>query len=342
MGRPWARLARQMPRFVPKIDPMATDPGRWGHSLANLSELVFGCLEAAAPKTLIEVGAYAGDITRLLLDWARDSGTEIVSVDPAPQESLVQLAAEHPRLELVCATSLEALRELPRADAIIIDGDHNYYTVSEELRLIAQRAAGEALPLLICHDVAWPHARRDSYYAPEQIPNEDRQPTVEGAYVHPSDPGLHEGGLIYKWPAQREGGERNGVLTAIEDFLEGRGDLRLALVPAFFGLGVIWQRDAPYADALEELLGPWDRNPLLERLEANRVLHLASWQLEGGRAAWRQEAINRKDAVLRKLLESGTFALAVAVSRLRQGGTPAFTKDEIRRALHPTDRVPRA
>jgi hypothetical protein len=322
-----------MPRFALKIDPMATDPGRWGHSLANLSELVFGCLEAAAPRTLIEVGAYAGDITRLLVDWSTDRGTRIVSIDPDPQASLVELAAEHAQLELVRKTSLEALRELPPADAVIIDGDHNYYTVSEELKLIAQRTDGRALPLLICHDVGWPHARRDSYYAPEQIPAEHRQPTVEGAYVHPSDPGLHEGGLIYKWPAQHEGGAQNGVLTALEDFLEGRGELRFALVPAFFGLGVIWEREAPYADALEELLGPWDRNPLLERLEANRVLHLASWQLEGGRAAWRQQAINRKDAVLRKLLESGTFSLAVTASRLRQGGTPAFTKEEVRRAL---------
>lgn len=331
-----------MPRFALKIDPMATDPGRWGHSLANLSELVFGCLDAVAPKTLIEIGAYAGDITRLLLDWAQDSGMQIISIDPCPQPSLVTLAAEQPQLELVRKTSLQALRELPPVDAVIVDGDHNYYTVSEELQLISQRSAGAALPLLICHDVGWPHARRDSYYAPEQIPAEHRQPTVEGAYVHPSDPGLHEGGLIYKWPAEREGGERNGVLTAIEDFLEGRDDLRFALVPAFFGLGVIWQRDAPYCDALDELLEPWDRNPLLERLEANRVLHLASWQLEGGRAAWRQEAINRKDAVLGKLLESGTFALAVAASRLRQGGTPAFTKDEIRRALDLPDGPPRS
>jgi hypothetical protein len=322
-----------MPRFALKIDPMATDPGRWGHSLANLSELVFGCLEAAAPKTLIEVGAYAGDITRLLLDWLPDSATQIISIDPAPQASLVTLAADHPQLELVRKTSLQALRELPPADAVIIDGDHNYFTVSEELKLIAQRAGGVPPPLVMCHDVGWPHARRDIYHAPEQIPHEYRQPTVEGSYLHPGDPGLHDGGLIYRWAADREGGERNGVLTAIEDFLEGRDGLRFALVPAFFGLGVIWQRDASYADALEELLGPWDRNPLLERLEANRVLHLASWQLEGRRAAWRQDAINRKDAVLRKLLESGTFALAVAVSRLRQGGTPAYTKEEVRRAL---------
>jgi hypothetical protein len=230
--------------------------------------------------------------------------------------------------------SLEAIPELPPADAVIIDGDHNYYTVSRELELIAGRAR-DGMPMVLCHDVSWPHARRDSYYTVDTIPPERRQPTVEGGYVFPGDPGLREGGLVYKWPATREGGARNGVLTAVEDFLATREDLRFALVPAFFGLGVIWPRDAAYAAELEEILGPWDRNPLLARLEANRVLHLASWQLEGARAAWCQEHTARKDAVLRKLLDSGTFAVAVWLSRLRQRGRPAFSKDEVRRALEP-------
>lgn len=324
-----------MRRFALQYDPMATDPGRWGHSLANLAEVAIPCLDAAAPHSLIEIGAYAGDVTRMLVDWSEGSDTQIYSIDPDPQPSLVELAERVPRVELVRQTSLEALPELPAADAVIVDGDHNYHTVSEELRLIDGRARdGGAFPFILCHDVSWPHARRDSYYALEQIPQEHRQPTVEGGYVFPGDPGLKEGGLIYNWPATTEGGPRNGVLTAVEDFLDGREELRFALVPAFFGLGLIWQRDAPYAAELEEILEPWDRNPMLERLEANRVLHLASWQLEGGRFAWCHGRAQRKDAVLRKLLQSKAFALAVALSRLRQRGEPAFSREEIRRALN--------
>lgn len=328
-------LAGDVPRFALKIDPMATDPGRWGHSLGNLAELVIPCLDAAAPQSVLEVGAYAGDVTRLLVDWAADAEVRIWSVDPDPQEALVKLAREHACVELVRKPSLEAIPELPSADAVILDGDHNYYTVSQELALIEQRAHGGPLPLLICHDVCWPHGRRDSYYALETIPVEHRRPTVEGGYVFPGTAGLSEGGLIYRWPAADEGGPRNGVLTAIEDFLAGREELRFALVPAFFGLGVIWAREAPYAAALEEILAPWDRNPLLARLEENRVLHLASWQLEGARAAWCQERSGRKDALLRKLLESGTFSVAVWLSRLRQRGEPAFSKDEVRDVLRP-------
>ena len=64
----------------------------------------------------------------------------MIAVDPEPQPDLRELAAAHPELELVEATSHEALARAPDADAIIIDGDHNYYTLSEELRLIGERA----------------------------------------------------------------------------------------------------------------------------------------------------------------------------------------------------------
>jgi hypothetical protein len=312
---------------------MATDPGRWGHSLGNLAELVFACLDAAAPRSLVEVGAYAGDLTRMLLQWADTTdGVKLISIDPMPQPALEQLAAERSELELARRPSLDALPALERADAYIVDGDHNYYTVHEELKLIAA-GAGERMPLIICHDVGWPHARRDSYYTPEAIPAEHRQPMAEGGYLFPGIEGTHDGGLIYQWPARTEGGPANGVLTAIEDFLEARAGVRFAIVPAFFGLGVIWDTAAPYAEALEALLGPWDRNPILGRLEANRVLHLAAWQREQARFAWSNEQSQRKDAFLRKLVQSGTFALAVAISRLRQRGAPAFSKQEVRELL---------
>ena len=133
----------------------------------------------------------------------------------------MQLAAEHPELELVRQTSLAALPEIPLPDAIVIDGDHNYYTVSEELRLIGERAPGAELPLLLFHDVRWPHGRRDDYFDAEQIPDEataTRWPArCRGLY--PGRPRGARGGLPYPRSAAHEGGPGNGVLTAIEDFV---------------------------------------------------------------------------------------------------------------------------
>jgi hypothetical protein len=145
-------------------------------------------------------------------------------------------------------------------------------------------------------------------------------------------------GLPYPRSAAREGGPRNGVLTAIEDFAAGRDDVRLAVIPVFFGFGVLWSLDGPGAGELARLLDPWDRHPLLERLEANRVHHLArahaqlvaSWQQERRRAG--------QEAVLRRLLDSSAFAVAERLSRLRRrAGVGAehsvVSKDEIRSAL---------
>jgi hypothetical protein len=315
-----------------KIEPFANDPGAWSASLVNNAEFVIGALDASQARSVGEVGAYAGDLTRLLLDWAGETGARIVAIDPAPQPELEQLEAERPELDLLRQTSIDAFATMEIPEAMILDGDHNYYTVSEELRLLAERS-GDQLPLLLLHDVGWPHGRRDDYFDPEQIPAEHRQPIAPESGLYPGVPGTREGGLPYHFPAAREGGPRNGVLTAVEDFLEARDDLRLAIVPTFFGLGIVWRPDAPYADRLAELLDPWDRNPILARLELNRVLHLASSQVQLNLAMKAQERIGRLEPILHRLLDSTAFTLVEQYTRLRESGNPAFSREEIRRAL---------
>lgn len=327
-----------MERLGLDIDPYANDPGRWGASLITLAEIIVPCLDAVAARSVVEIGAYAGDLTGLLLEWAGASGARVWAIDPAPRKPLVALERRHPELELVRETSHEALRHVPLPDAAIIDGDHNYYTVSEEARLIAERATGAELPLLIFHDVGWPHARRDDYYDPGLIPETQRQPIDEGTGLYPGVRAVRAGGLPYRFKAREEGGPRNGVLTAVEDFVAAHDGVRLAIVPAFFGLGVVWHQDAPWAGAVDDVLERWDRNPLLERLEANRVLHLASSHFQMVQAARAQERVARQEAVLRRLLDSSAFAVAERLSRVRHRAGIAtaqsvVSKDDIRRAL---------
>ncbi len=307
--------------------------------MAQHSELMLRVLDAVGARSVIEVGAYAGDLTRVLAAWAGPVGAAVVAVDPSPQEQLVALAAEHDGIELVRRASLEALPEMPMADVIVIDGDHNYYTVSEELRLIAGRAAGQTLPLLLFHDVCWPHGRRDDYFDPSQIPAEYRRP-IAGPQrgIFPGDAGTRADGLPYPRSAATEGGPRNGVLTAVEDFVAGADDLRLIVVPAFFGFGAVWSTAAPWADEVAEVLEPWDRHPLLERMEANRVLHIAG-EHALRTAVWDAQARRtRQENVLRRLLESSAFAVAERLSKLRvrAGVAPSqsvVSRDEVRQAL---------
>jgi hypothetical protein len=52
-------------------------------------------------------------------------------------------------------------------------------------------------------------------------------------------------------------------------------------VPAVFGLGVLYDRHAPWTPALNEFLAPWHQNSLLATLERNRLecyLRVIEWQ----------------------------------------------------------------
>jgi SAM-dependent methyltransferase len=323
----------------PDLDPYLNDPARWAHSMAHHAELLLPCLDAAGARSVVEVGAFAGDLTRLIAEWASRSGARVLAIDPAPRDRLVELQRERAEVELIRETSLEALPRIELPDAIVIDGDHNHYVVSEELRLIGERAPGAELPLLLFHDVGWPHGRRDDYFAPELIPEERRRPLAgRDRGLFPGDPGLRPGGLPYPRSAAREGGPRNGVLTAVEDFVSARDGLRLVVVPVFFGLGAVWHLDAPWGGAVAEVLDPWDRNPLLERLEQNRLHHLAVAH-ERQTEIWRlRERQARQEAVFRRLLESSAFALAERLSRLRAraGIAPSqavVSRDQVRAAL---------
>jgi hypothetical protein len=315
------------------MDPQESDPNQLGYSLANVSELLLACLDAAEAESVLEIGAYRGELTAQLLEWAAASRATVTAVEPEPPAELLQLSEARPELELLRETGEESLRRPGRADAIVIDGDHNYYTLSRELGLIADRAGGAETPLLLFHDLCWPHGRRDTYYDPQRIPAEQRQPLARNAGLAPGEPGLAENGLPFTWAAAREGGERNGTLTAIEDFMAGQEGMRLTVVPAFFGFGVLWHREAPWAAAVAAVAEPWDRHPVLARMEANRVAHLVA---NFGRARELERERARRaeqEELLYAMLGSSAFALAERLARLRARGRPTFSRERIRRAL---------
>jgi hypothetical protein len=321
------------------LDPAERDPGGWATSLLHNAEFVLGCLDAVEARSVVEVGAFMGELTRLLLRWADTTGASVIAIEIAPHPDLESLEPAHDNLRLIRETSHEALACVPLADAIILDGDHNYYTVSGELRIIAERAAEQQrLPLLLLHDVGWPHGRRDDYYVPERIPAEHRQPLAD-AGLYPGEPGTYHGGIPCDNPAAHEGGPRNGVLTAVEDFISGHERLRLAIVPAFFGLGVVWDTSGAHDAALARLLSTWDRNPLLQRMEDNRVLHLANTHVQmilaqeaRQRVAVRDRQLERQRELLRQMLGSRALRAAELALSLRRS-EPPFSGRQIQQAI---------
>jgi len=311
-----------------------TNPIQWGYSLENVAEIMQPCLEARGTKTLLEIGSFAGELTESLLGWGTPQGVAISTVEPLPPPELRSVVERHPELTLIEDTgvgALEGLDELP--DTIIIDGDHNYFTLSGELDKIAEKAGDGPLPLLMFHDVCWPHERRDTYYAPDRVPESERQPLGHNCTIAPGNPGLSDGGLPFEWAAAREGGPKNGVLTAIEDFMERRGGLRLAVVPVFFGFGVLWEESAPYADAVAATIAPFDRNPVMERAEANRVALLVRTHVDAQTIREQNQRIAEFEELLGRMLQSSALGVAERITKVRQRGNPIFTRQEIQDLL---------
>lgn len=257
------------------------------HSLATFSEEIVACLDAAEPRRIVEIGSETGALSVLLLDWARTHGARLVSVDPVPPAELERVAADEDALELVAAASPEALDGLEPAEVYVVDGDHNYFSVFHELEKIYEGRGDDPAraPLTMLHDLAWPAARRDQYYAPDRIPAADRHPHDARGGVVPGRSELVDGGFRgageFSW-ATSEGGPRNGVLTAVEDVLERHDALRLIRLPCVFGFGVVFHGQAPYASDLAARLAPLDDSALLRRLEENRLrLYLHVLDLQG-------------------------------------------------------------
>lgn len=200
-------------------------------------------LDAAEARTVVEVGAERGLTTGLLLAWAQASDAVVHSIDPAPRFDVARAELEHGgRFRFHRSTSVEALATIGAVDAALIDGDHNWHTVSAELALLdrAAVATDRPLPLVVAHDAGWPYGRRDMYYDPQAIPLEHRHDAAR-AGIAPGRSELGSPGINAQlYNATHEGGPRNGVLTAIEDFAGShRERCELVVIGGWHGLAVL-------------------------------------------------------------------------------------------------------
>jgi hypothetical protein len=260
------------------------------HSMSEFADIILPALQIAGAREIVEIGAEFGGMSQLLADHAAESGGRLTSIDPCPKAEFLDWVAGTPAVNHVAEMSLAAIPNVAGADAWVIDGDHNWYTVFHELSLVSEVCRRDGTPMLaFLHDIAWPWARRDLYYAPETIPEGHRHPHCFDSGVTLDDPGVRRArgfrGHGQFAVALREGGPKNGVLTGIEDFLEaelaeGR-ELGFAEIPGVFGLGVIFALDADWSAPLADHLLPLHQNRLLATLERNRLanyLHVIELQ----------------------------------------------------------------
>lgn len=203
------------------------------------NQVVHPILQLTRPKVIVEVGCAQGYNTVNLLEYMKPmENGQLVAIDPAPLfdiERMKQLYGH--KFLLVQDYSLKVLPNIRTCDAAFIDGDHNWYTVYNELKQLERI---KKFPIIFLHDLEWPYGRRDMYYFPESIPAEFRKPSAKKGIL----PGINElvdnGHNDSVHNAEYENGDRNGVLTAVEDFMkETQIPLQLHRVRSQFGLGII-------------------------------------------------------------------------------------------------------
>jgi len=243
-------------------------------------DVIAPAIEAVRARRVVEIGALRGETTVKMLGRLGPD-CELHVIDPVPQFDPTEHERAFPgRYIFHLGISHEVLPTLPPADVALVDGDHNWFTVYHELRILAEtsRAAGAPLPVLVLHDVGWPYGRRDLYYEPSRIPDEFRQPnTLAG--MRPGSSRLYpNGGMnLTLHNADHEGGPRNGVMTALDDFMaEHDSPLRRVVLPIYYGLAIVAEErvlvDHPeLAELFDRLESPAGQTDLVEMAEGIRL-----------------------------------------------------------------------
>jgi Methyltransferase domain len=189
-------------------------------------------------RSLCEIGAKLGENTDELLKL---DSVQIDIIDPCLDVDLSQKYRDNPRIKVHKGISLDVLPSLTdKFDCILIDGDHNWYTVYNELNTIKERALLKAEGTIFFHDVGWPYGRRDMYYQPELIPKDFTHPYKREGMIRGQSALDSSGKHGRFFNAEHEGGDKNGVLRAIEDFLkENKDEFKFFYFEEEHGLGVL-------------------------------------------------------------------------------------------------------
>lgn len=300
-------------------------------------------LQTIHPLVMVEIGVGEGLQTKLALEYCKKTGATLHGIDPMPHIPVSEwLAAYAPHFVFHQEMSLNVLGDIENVDAVLIDGDHNWYTVYHELLLLEKRAiVSGTFPLIFLHDTSWPYGRRDLYYTPDTIPAAFKKAHAKKGLSPFQKQLLEEDGInAHLDNAIEENNLQNGVLTAIEDFLaQSRLSLRFMQVPGLHGLGIIASQEMVDAHPdLSAFLHGMNNSPAmqahLDTMEKERVQFLMRLNQEKGNAEVIHSLNNALDEIEEErqtLLEELNF-LKEEQETLRD--TLKKTQDEKERMAH--------
>lgn len=237
-------------------------------------------LDIIKPKALVEIGCEKGDNTKNLLEYCSQNGAVLHAIDPLPQFNAEAWKEQYgPHFVFYPCLSLNALPLVPEMDLVLIDGDHNWYTVYNELKLIEKHVQEKKsrFPLLMVHDTGWPYGRRDMYYNPENIPETYLKPYKKMG-ISPETPELLENKGIndHLCNAIHENEWQSGVLTAVEDFLkETTFSIEIFSIPAYHGMSIVYplefKKNGSFLKLLEGFASSEYLLEILNQVETSRI-----------------------------------------------------------------------
>lgn len=206
--------------------------------------LLLPICEAVGATKLLEVGAEYGSSTTTLAKYVDKRDGHLHCIDPSPEFDPAVLSSQYgSRFSFHGDLSLNVLPGLTPVDVVLLDGDHNWYTVYHELQQLEElhRQHGADQPLIFIHDLGWPYGRRDLYYNPDVIPAAFRQPFARRGILPNRNELVDAGGMNADLcNAVQEGGPRNGVMTGVEDYIADSGEAWVFRhLPTYYGIGVL-------------------------------------------------------------------------------------------------------
>lgn len=245
-------------------------------SFGQSAPLILALLQITDARALVQIGTGDGTITERLVQWVESVQGRILCIDPAPKEAVIKLVSSSTQANLISERPCLALSQLLSAELYLIDDDPNYFSTLQLLNSAwtSHERFNHSTPFLaVVRGVGWPFGQRDGYSNPEGIPTEFLHTYSWTKGIDLEDTGMVLDGLHFEnlALAQHEGGDRNGVLPAIWDFLHDKPDLKLIKVDINLGLGFLYSTKAVWAKKLEEQLIQYRDHPLLPSLEEHRL-----------------------------------------------------------------------
>ena len=140
--------------------------------------------------------------------------------------------------ECISENPIDALQKLENYDAIFIDDDSNWYTLFNELNIIAK--TNKEFPIVFICNNNFPNKRRDSYSNPNIIPDNFRQKYCKELPVYfNNEKIIINDGFFH---ACEENTPKNGVLTAIEDFLNENSHVGIIKINCIKEISILYPK----------------------------------------------------------------------------------------------------